>query len=108
MGPFLRDLEGRLHGRSHLQCVSVFGPELVAHPSLTEPIFRHPALDFASSHFYEHGTIDDPRNTVAPALSTGRLVREALGANHADRGETYDPTGASVIAQASTGLDWRT
>ena len=47
-------------------------------PWLNEPIFRHPALDFASSHFYEEGTIDDPRDTVAPAISAGRLVREAL------------------------------
>lgn len=78
VGPFLRALELRLHGRAHLQCVSAFGPELGWKPWLNEPIFRHPALDFASSHFYEKGTIDDPRNTVAPALSTGRLVREAL------------------------------
>jgi hypothetical protein len=79
VGPFLRGLETRLHGRAHLQCVSVFGPELVARPRLTGPVFRHPALDFASSHLYEHGTIDDPRDTVAPALAVGRLVREALG-----------------------------
>jgi mannan endo-1,4-beta-mannosidase len=78
VGPFLRGLEWRLHGRAHLQCVSVFGPELVTRPQLSESVFRHPALDFASSHFYEHGTIDDPRDTVAPALSTGRLACEAL------------------------------
>jgi hypothetical protein len=85
VGPFLRDLEHRLHGRAHLQSVSVFGPELVRTPRLREPIFRHPALDFASSHFYEHGTIDDPRDTVAPAISTGRLVREALAEIGDDR-----------------------
>jgi hypothetical protein len=78
VGGFLRELEERLYGRAHLQCVSVFGPELVWKPWLNEPIFRHPGLDFASSHHYEEGTIDDPRDTVAPAISTGRLVREAL------------------------------
>jgi len=78
VGPFLRGLERRLHGRAHPQCVSVFGPELHWKPWLNAPVFRHPALDFANNHFYEEGTIDDPRDTVAPALATGRLVREAL------------------------------
>jgi hypothetical protein len=78
VGPFLRQLEEKLHGRAHLQTVSVFGPELGWKEWLNEPIFRHPALDFANSHFYEEGTIDHPRDTVAPAISTGRLVREAL------------------------------
>jgi mannan endo-1,4-beta-mannosidase len=78
VSPFLRDLETRLHGRAHLQCVSVFGPELIWKPWIVEPIFRHPQLDFANSHFYEEGTIDDPRDTLAPAVSAGRLTREAL------------------------------
>ena len=78
VGPFLRDLELRLHGRAHPQCVSVFGPELHWKPWLNEPVFRHPALDFANNHFYEEGTIDHPQDTVAPALAVGRLVREAL------------------------------
>ena len=78
ISPWLRDLEVRLHGRAHLQTVSVFGPELIWKPWLNEPIFRHPLLDFANSHFYEEGTIDYPTETVTAAISTGRLVREAL------------------------------
>jgi mannan endo-1,4-beta-mannosidase len=78
VSPFLRELETRLHGRPHLQCVSVFGPELIWKPWIVEPIFRHPLLDFANSHFYEEGTIDHPLDTVAPALSAARLTREAL------------------------------
>jgi mannan endo-1,4-beta-mannosidase len=78
VGPFLRALELSLHGRAHPQTVSIFGPELGWRPHLKQPIFRHPALDFASTHLYEEGTIDDPADTVAPALATGRLVREAL------------------------------
>ena len=78
VGPFLRQLETELHGRPHLQCVSVFGPELRWKPWLNAAIFRHPALDFASSHFYAEGTIDSPRDTVAPALAVAALMREAL------------------------------
>lgn len=75
---FLRETELRLHGRSHLQTVSVFGPELLKTPELADPIFRHPSLDFANVHLYESRTIDDPRDTVAPAIATGRLMRAAL------------------------------
>jgi len=85
VAPFMRSLETRLHGRAHLQCVSVFGPELGWKPWLNQPIFRHPALDFACSHLYEQGTIDDPRDTVAAAISTGRLVREAIAEITDDR-----------------------
>ncbi|MDT7951267.1 MAG: hypothetical protein RQ966_07150 [Acetobacteraceae bacterium] len=78
VGPFLRTLEIETHGRAHLQCVSVFGPELRWKPWLNEAIFRHPALDFASSHLYAEGTIDHPQDTVAPAFAVAELVGEAL------------------------------
>ena len=78
VSPFLRRLETEVHGRAHLQCVSVFGPELGWKPWLNEPIFRHPELDFANSHFYDEFSIDHPRDTVASAIAVGRLVREAL------------------------------
>ncbi len=77
VAPWLRDLEMRLHGRAHPQTASVFGPELGWKPWLNEPIFRHPALDFANTHLYEEGTIDDPCDTVAPAVATGRLIAQA-------------------------------
>ena len=85
VGPWLRALEERLHGRAHLQCVSVFGPELVWKPEITGPIFRSAALDFANSHFYAEGTIDDPTDTVMPAEAVGRLVLEALAEITDDR-----------------------
>ncbi len=78
LGPWLRDLELRLHGRAHLQTASVFGPELHWKPWLNEPIFRNKALDFANNHFYEEGTIDDPADTVAPTVAFGTLMTEAL------------------------------
>ncbi|CDX39045.1 conserved hypothetical protein [Mesorhizobium sp. SOD10] len=80
LSDFVRRLEVSLYGRSHPKTVSLFGPELRwrAHMPLRDPIFRHPDLDFASLHIYEEGTIDDPRDTVAPALGMGRMVGEAL------------------------------
>ena len=75
---WLRQYEISRHGRAHLQTVSIFGPELIAHPSLCDPIFRHPGLDFANTHLYEYGTIDDPADTVAPAAAVGRLMRSAV------------------------------
>ncbi|OON65696.1 hypothetical protein B0919_23645 [Hymenobacter sp. CRA2] len=78
VGRHLQAEELRFHGRSHLQTVSVFGPTLAEHPELAEVIFRHPQLDFATTHFYDKATIDRPRNTVAPARRTAELVREAL------------------------------
>jgi mannan endo-1,4-beta-mannosidase len=78
VAPWLKALELELHGRRHPVTVSVFGPELVASPALNDLIFRHPELDFANIHLYETGTIDKPRNTIAPALATGRLMAAAL------------------------------
>lgn len=74
----VRAMELRLHGRAHPQTVSLFGPVLDQHPTVADTIFRHPLLDFASTHLYAAGTIDHPRDTVAPAITVGRLVREAL------------------------------
>lgn len=79
VAPWLKALEMQLHGRRHPITVSVFGPELYASPGLKELIFRHPELDFANVHLYEKGTIDKPRNTVAPALAVGRLMADAIG-----------------------------
>ncbi len=78
VGSFLRETELRVHGRAHLQTISIFGPELHWKPWLNAPVFRHPALDFANNHFYEEGTIDHPADTVAPALAAAKLVGEAL------------------------------
>ena len=74
----LRATEMRLHGRTHLQTVSVFLPLVQQKPEMAEVIYSHPLLDFATTHFYEEGTIDHPKDTVRPAISTGKLVREAL------------------------------
>lgn len=79
LSTFLREVETREHGRAHPQTVSVFGPHIALDPQrISECVYRHPCLDFASAHIYEEGTIDFPWNTVDPAVSTARLVREAI------------------------------
>lgn len=75
---WLRAHEIKQRGYANLQTVSVFGPELIKHPSLAEAIFRHPLLDFANTHLYEQGTIDAPGDTVTPALAVARLMRTAV------------------------------
>lgn len=77
---FLRNLEIKLHGRAHPQTVSVFDPVMQQNPALPDIIFQHPALDFATSHFYDAKSIDRPQNTWQPAIKTGQLVQQAL--NH--------------------------
>jgi hypothetical protein len=83
----VRSLETRLYGRSHPQTVSLFGPELWWRPHLPleEPIFRHPDLDFSTIHIYRQGTIDDPKDTVAPALDMGRITADCVGKTLPDR-----------------------
>ena len=76
----VRTLEQQLYGRSHPQTVSLYGPEIrwKPHLNLRDPIFRHPDLDFATIHIYKERSIDDPRNTVAPARAMGEIVRECV------------------------------
>lgn len=78
----LREVETRRYGRAHLQTVSLFGPVLDDHPAVADVIFRHPMLDFATTHFYDAKTINHPKNTIDSAIRTGALVREALAHLH--------------------------
>ncbi len=72
----VREIEHRLFGRTHLQTVSHFGS--CPQGPLAELIFRHPDLDFATTHVYEAGAIDCPANTVAAADAMARWVRHAM------------------------------
>ncbi len=74
---FLRATEIRLHGRAHLQTVSVYGPLLKTYPQLNEVVFRHPLLDFATVHFYD-APLRKPTDPVRTALRAGELVRQGL------------------------------
>jgi hypothetical protein len=81
LSTFVRGLETELYGRAHPQTVSIYGPELrwKAHLPMRDPIFRHSDLDFATIHIYKERSIDDPRDTAAPARAMGAIVRECLG-----------------------------
>ena len=87
----VRGIERRLFGKTHLQTVSHFGP----HPAgaLADLIFRHPDLDFATTHVYEPGAIDAPTNTVAAADAMAHWVRHALAEIRDGRPFTDSETG---------------
>lgn len=87
----VRGIERRLFGRSHLQTVSHFGSEPKG--PLADLIFRHPDLDFATTHVYEPGAIDCPANTVAAADAMARWVRHALDEIRDGRPFTDSETG---------------
>ncbi|MBV8676800.1 MAG: hypothetical protein JO355_06475, partial [Planctomycetaceae bacterium] len=87
----VRRIERRRFGRVHLQTVSHFGAE--PRGPLAELIFRHPDLDFATTHVYEPGTIDAPSNTVAAADAMARWVRHALSEIRDGRPFTDSETG---------------
>ena len=80
----IREKETALFGKCHLQTVSVFAPTLSRH-DLADLIFRHPMLDFATTHFYDAKSIDYPKNTWTAALKTGKFVQDALNNCSADR-----------------------
>jgi hypothetical protein len=78
VGGFLRKLEEQLHGRSHLQTVSFYGTLLLEDHRIAATAFHHPALDFATIHFYDEPAIDRPKNTFDVAMVTGMLTRECI------------------------------
>lgn len=71
----IRKAEIARWGFTRPQTVSIFGPQPDA--GYEELIFRHPSLDFATTHIYQ-GAIDFPKDTVAPAIAMGEWVRYAL------------------------------
>jgi len=87
----VRRIERREFGRSHLQTVSHFGSE--PRGPLADLVFRHPDLDFATTHVYDAGGIDAPTNTVAAAEAMARWVRHALSEIRDGRPFTDSETG---------------
>ncbi len=80
LSEFIRDLEKSLHGRSHLQTVSIFGPAFGEYPQceMKSTIFNHPSLDFCNVHLYDRDHIDNPQTTIEPAVVFGSLVHESI------------------------------
>ena len=60
---------------------------------LADLVFRHPDLDFATTHIYEPGAIDAPVNTLAAADAMARWVRHALSETRDGRPFTDSETG---------------
>jgi mannan endo-1,4-beta-mannosidase len=76
MARFVKQYEMERWGKRHLLTVSVFGsrPE----GGYDDLILRHHELDFASTHVYEFGQVDNPENTVDCALVMRSAVRFAF------------------------------
>ncbi len=91
LSAFVRDIERHEFGRTHLQTVSHFGAE--PRGRLAELIFRHPDLDFATTHVYEPGAIDCPEDTVAASHAMARWVKHALSEIRDGRPFTDSETG---------------
>lgn len=91
LSALVRSVERRAFGRTHLQTVSHFGARPQGH--LADLVFRHPDLDFATTHVYEPGAIDAPTNTLAAADAMARWVRHALGEIRDGRPFTDSETG---------------
>jgi mannan endo-1,4-beta-mannosidase len=87
----VRRIETQLWGRSHLLTVSHFMS--TPRGALGDAIFRHPMLDFATTHIYQAGAIDDPRNTLKAADAMARWVKHALGEIRDGRPFTDSETG---------------
>lgn len=79
----LREMELKTWGFTRPQTVSIFGPQPT--PEYEPLVFRHPCLDFATTHIYHSEAIDHPRDTVRPALSMSNWVRYALERMPSDR-----------------------
>ncbi|QEH35513.1 hypothetical protein OJF2_40650 [Aquisphaera giovannonii] len=88
---FVRGIERSRFGRAHLQTVSHFGAQ--PEGPLADLIFRHPDLDFATTHVYEPGQIDSPTDTVGAAEAMARWVRHALAEIRDGRPFTDSETG---------------
>lgn len=72
----IRAAERRVQGWTRLQTVSMFGPD--PKDGYAEMIFRHPCLDFCTTHIYYKGAIDLPRETVGGAVAMAKWTRHGL------------------------------
>ncbi|MBW3625643.1 MAG: hypothetical protein KY468_19800 [Armatimonadetes bacterium] len=71
----VREIERERWGFTRPQTVSMVGPN--PSPEYEAILYRHPALDFSSPHFYGTRAMDLPRDTAAPARAMGRWMRHA-------------------------------
>lgn len=74
----VREFEQRRWGFTRPQTVSCFGPN--PDQENAEMIFRHPDLDFATTHIYYKGAIDYPSNTTTSAVAMAQWVQYGVQA----------------------------
>ncbi|HEX8218646.1 MAG TPA: hypothetical protein VF914_05470 [Chloroflexia bacterium] len=88
---FTRDRELERWGKRHLLTVSVFGarPE----EDYLDLVYRHPELDFASTHVYELGVVDNPENTIDCAVVMRDAVKYAFSQMSSTRPYTDSESG---------------
>jgi mannan endo-1,4-beta-mannosidase len=76
MATYVRDLEQRRWGKTHLLTVSAAAP--VPDGALGDVIYNHPQLDFATTHLYVGFGVREPDDTVEGAVNTIEGVRLSL------------------------------
>jgi len=76
MADFVRERERVRWGKCHLLTASLFGG--TPGDAYARSILCHPKLDFASTHVYASGRIDNPANTIDCALAMRDAVRYAF------------------------------
>ncbi len=77
-GEAIREEEQKVWGWTRPQTVSIFGPDPQSHGGYEELIFRHPDLDFSTTHVYHPDAIDHPRDTVGPSMCMAHWTRFGL------------------------------
>ncbi|HEY3413819.1 MAG TPA: hypothetical protein VGM51_12315 [Armatimonadota bacterium] len=72
---YTRAYELKKWGRAHMLTVS----SAAAEPKglIADSVYRNPLFDFATTHLYYAGTVNDPKNVVDPAVSVNHGVRYA-------------------------------
>jgi Cellulase (glycosyl hydrolase family 5) len=103
MAAYVRELEQKYWGRTHLLTVSSAAP--VPDGDLGKVIYNHPALDFANTHLYTGPGVRSPRNTVEGAQEIIDAVGKSLQAvSHTPR--PYMDTETGPIDQWITDSDF--
>jgi mannan endo-1,4-beta-mannosidase len=77
MAAFTRAYELKKWGRVHMLTVSSAAAEPTG--AIAEDVYHQPLFDFATTHLYYWGTVNDPKNAIDPVVSFNHGVRYALG-----------------------------
>jgi hypothetical protein len=76
MSAWLIQYERQKWGKNHIITVNSAGTYITG--DLQYSVFRHPNIDLATTHMYDP-PINDPTDTIGPAVKVNELVKVALG-----------------------------